>query len=100
MLFVNAGNISTFADCKFKLEYDDNIFTLVDGCAFTAEPDTFIGQANGTDIVITKRAASGIVFRCLSEVPDGVTMSGTVNAVILRANASGWHTVKYSIIKE
>jgi hypothetical protein len=98
MLFVNAKNISSFDDYEFRIEYPDNVFTVVDGCTLTANKDTNIGIVSGTDINITENNANGIAFKCTEQLSSAVTKS--VNAVLLRAEASGQRTIRYSMVEE
>ena len=99
MLFISAGNISSFAGCEFKLEYVDDAFTVEDTCAMTVEKDTGTGAVPGTDIEITESTAGGLSFICTEDIPQGTTVTKAVNAVILKANSSGLRTITYGMIK-
>lgn len=97
MLLINAKNISSFDGYTFKIDYADNAFTLVDGCAMTANKDIDVGTVNGSDIKITANDTNGVSFECTEELNKTVTKS--VNAVLLKANSSGQRTIKYSMVK-
>jgi hypothetical protein len=64
----------------------------------TSNKDTNIGIVSGTDINITENNANGIAFKCTEQLSSAVTKS--VNAVLLRAEASGQRTIRYSMVEE
>lgn len=99
MLFVNVKNMYSFNNYTFKLEYPDNAFTVTDGCAMTAYKETN-GLVDGTDIVITENNSNGISFICTETLSGQESVTKSVNAVILKANASGQRIVRYSMVSE
>ena len=100
MLFINVKNLTSFNGYTFKLEYEDDIFTIIDGCAMTADKDTSTGAVNGTDIIITENTANGISFICTEELSGEEVVTKSVNAILLKANASGQRTITYSMTQE
>ena len=100
MLFINAKNITSFDGYTFKLEYTDNIFTIIDGCALTAEKNTSTGAVNGTDIIITENTVNGISFICTEKLSGEEAVTKSVNAILLKANASGQRTITYSMTQK
>lgn len=99
MIFVNVNNASTFDGYTFKIEYADGIFSVEDGCALTADKDLY-GSADGTDILITENTSNGIKFKCTEELSGEETVTKPINAILLKANASGRRTIKYNMIHE
>lgn len=99
MLFINVKNIASFEGYTFKLEYPDGAFTVTDGCAMTADKDTN-GIVDGAEVVITENNSNGISFECTESLSGQEAVTKSVNAVILKANASGQRTIKYSMVQE
>ena len=91
MLFINVNNMVSFEGYTFKLEYPDG--------AMTADKDTN-GIVDGAEVVITENNSSGISFECTESLSGQEAVTKSVNAVILKANASGQRTIKYSMVQE
>lgn len=99
MIFVNINNVYTFDGYTFNVEYPDDAFSLVDGCALTAYKDLY-GSVEGADILITESAPNEITFKCTEALSGEEAVTKSINAILLKANASGQRTIKYSMIHE
>lgn len=64
----------------YTLDYDNNVFELVDACAFTYPTETGLGQVVGTDITIISAAEGTITFSVSNN-----TASGVINCLTLKA---------------
>ncbi|MCH5210575.1 MAG: hypothetical protein J1F01_06375 [Oscillospiraceae bacterium] len=101
ILMINVKNMTTFNGYTFTLEYPDNSFNVIDGCALSESRDWNSSQNNaeGTDIRITSVDSDRLSFISTEEIPSGKKVTETVNAVILRANSSGQRSITYRMTK-
>ncbi len=99
MILINVNNLYTFDGYDFKIEYADDSFSLVDGCALTANEDLY-GYVDGTDIIITETTSNGITFKCNEVLSGEEIVTKPINAILIKANASGQRTIKYNMIHE
>lgn len=97
-LMINANNMSTFDGYTFTIEYQEDAFEIIDGCALTKAFDIDTGSVEDTDIQITD-TSHGISFITSEIVPEGEKVSETVNAIRIRAKSSGQRTIKYRMTK-
>ena len=58
------------------------------------------GIVDGAEVVITENNSNGISFECTESLSGQEAVTKSVNAVILKANASGQRTIKYSMVQE
>lgn len=98
-LMINANNMSTFDGYTFTIEYQEDAFEIIDGCALTMNNDTNTGYVQGTEIQITDTSGSGMSFISSEIVPSEQRISETVNAIRIRAKSSGQRTIKYRMTK-
>lgn len=101
ILMFNVKNFSSFDGYTFTIDYPENSFEIIDPSALTSNKENIMsGNIEGTDITVTERNDSGMSFVCSENIPNGKTVSETVNAVIIKANTSGKNTITYRMIKE
>lgn len=101
MFMINVDNMTTFDGYTFTIEYPDDSFDLMDGCALTTNRNTGVSNSNisGTDIKITEVESNGMSFICTESIPSGKAVSETINAVVLCANTSGQRTIAFRMTK-
>lgn len=100
MFSVSVRNADAVSGYTYSLEYLPGAFELRDACAVTSEWERNTGSVRDTYITVTEASDGKVSFTTDEAVPDGLKMSGPVNAVILKANESGKFNIKYTMKKD
>ena len=100
LIFLNVKNMPNLNAYEFAIEYTDDSFSVNDTCAFTQYNDRIQSSIIGTDLKVTKIGTNGMSFVTSEIVPDGKTVTKTINVVKLKATSSGQRTIKYSMTKK
>ena len=64
----------------YTVEYDADVFELIDACAFTYPLETDVGQIIGTDMSITFVSENAITFTISNK-----TVAGAINCLKFKA---------------
>lgn len=85
-IFVSKNNNHTIG--TYTVEYDAEVFELVDACVFSCPLETEIGQVMGTDISITSVSEGTVTFAASNK-----TAAGAINCLKLKASKNADSTI-------